>query len=76
MAIRKGQDGTFCISAYGCWRPGVYESEKACRIAQRRSDEALQLLQARANVRMPGGVGGTITEQDLADFKPAKGFSA
>lgn len=76
MAIRKGQDGTFCISAYGCWRPGVYESEKACRIAQRRSDEALQFLQDRANFRMPGGVGGTITEKDLADFKPAKGYPA
>lgn len=63
--IHKGRDGTFCISASRCWRPGVYESEKACRMAQRRSDEKLLELMDAANARMPGGVGGTITEQDL-----------
>ncbi len=73
MAIHKGKDGTFCISASHCWRPGVYESERACRMAQRRQDEQLLDLQAAANAREPGGFGGTITEQDLIDSRPAIG---
>lgn len=64
MAIYKCEDGCFVISAYGVWRPGTYTTEKACRMAQRRSDETLIRLQEHANARV-GGTGGTITEDDL-----------
>lgn len=66
------RDTGFVISAYGCWRPGVYESAHAARVAQRRSDEELYQLQTQANDRMPGGVGGTITKQDLIESKTKK----
>jgi len=69
MTIHKNGNGTFCISAYGTWRPGIYSSEKACRIAQRRPDCRLTRLQALANLRDPES--GVITEDDLKQDKPA-----
>lgn len=62
----------FVISAYSCWRPGVYDSEHTARIAQRRCDGELIELMEHANHRMPGGVGGTITKQDLIESKNKK----
>ena len=63
--IYTHEDGTCTMSAQQVWRPGVYENARVARIAQRRDDADLQKLMDAANGRMPDGVGGTITEQDL-----------
>lgn len=43
------------ISSRGCWRPGVYDSERAARYASRFHDEDLQALQDSINAPLPPG---------------------
>lgn len=45
---REGAIG-WSISNYGCWIPGVYESEKAAWYAFELDDEVLSKLQDEAN---------------------------
>ena len=69
MAIHKLDDKEeFVISAGHCWRPGVFDSKRAARIAQRRDDTEIQRFQDVANSRMPGGVGGVITEKLIREL--------
>lgn len=59
-------EGEFVISsAGGVWLSGCYESREAARLALCLPELTLALMQARANARMPGGVGGTITEAEV-----------
>lgn len=67
--IRRLDDGTYVISAYGVWVAGVYEDARTARWAFRFSEETLDRLQRQAN-RRAGGTGGTITWGDLAREKP------
>lgn len=55
----------FVISAYGSWRPGAYDSERAARYAFRFSDEALQSIQ-------DGLKGGSISFETLKSLKAVK----
>jgi hypothetical protein len=48
--IRLTEDGCFVISAYNCWRPGVYATERAARYAFRFDDRDLQKLQNELNM--------------------------
>ena len=66
MQIHSNDDGTFRISSDCVWRPGIYESEEVCRIAEARPDEELNTLQQIANLRVPNGR-GVITKQDLQE---------
>jgi hypothetical protein len=53
MTVYRNDDGNFVISAYQCWRPGCYESERAAKYAFRFSDKELKELQESVN---PNGV--------------------
>lgn len=72
MAIYE-LDGTFTISSKQQWRPGVYDSQRTARYAQRFTDDELQRLQDSVN---PGGV---ITFAMLQNYRrahvTAPGFS-
>lgn len=70
MAIHQ-VDNEWVISAYRVWRPGVYESERAARYAQRFSDDELTAAQAAANEKV-GGAGGVITFEQLREVKQAR----
>lgn len=59
--IHKTAD-SYAISAYGSWRPGAYDSERAARYAFRFSDEALQKAQDSKQ-------GGVISFNDLKRLK-------
>lgn len=61
--IQKVDDG-YVISSRGTWLPGVYESEKAARVAFRLPDSVLASLQEQANLD-EGGKGGVITHRDV-----------
>lgn len=67
MAIHQVDD-EWVISAYRVWRPGVYESDRAARYAQRFGDEELTAAQAAANEKA-GGAGGVITLEQLRALK-------
>jgi hypothetical protein len=60
--IQKLDDGAFVISAYQCWRPGVFESEKAARMGQRLLDEEICALQDAVNAREADPAKRLITE--------------
>tara|TARA_R100001039_G_C1801494_1_gene78055 strand:+ start:230 stop:469 length:240 start_codon:yes stop_codon:yes gene_type:complete len=61
--IQKVDDG-YVISSRGVWLPGVYESEKAARVAFMLSDAVLASLQEKANLHA-GDSGGVVTHRDV-----------
>lgn len=58
------ESGSFVASEHGTWIPGSFDTLAAARAAFKVSNARLQALQDRANARA-GGVGGTITLEDL-----------
>ena len=65
-------DGCFTISSGGCWLSGVYATRRAANLAFRLPDVTLSQMQFRANYRMPGGVGGIITEEEVRQLVSAQ----
>jgi len=61
--IHKHEDGSCSISADQCWRPGVFESEKAARMGQRLLDEEINALQDAVNAREADPAKRLITEE-------------
>ena len=65
----------YCISAYQVWRPGSFDSERTARIAQRCTDELIDVASHLA--KQSRGIPIVITEADLQqakkqDREPAK----
>ena len=58
-------DGCFTISSGGTWLSGAYATRKAAHLAFQLPDLTLAQLEARANARAPGGIGGVITEAEV-----------
>lgn len=48
--IERTREGVFVISANQVWRPGVFETERAARMGQRRLDEEIRELQVAADL--------------------------
>jgi hypothetical protein len=72
MAIREAREGGkvyYVMSANRVWRPGVFDSPRTARIAQRCDDEEISRFQQVANSRMPDGFGGIVTEQLIRELK-------